>query len=176
MASDHEAAGGRSRPWRRWVPLAVIAAVVMFGLIQLIPYRTRNPPVKQEPPWDSAQTRTLAVAACYDCHSNQTRSRWYEHVAPIAWWTNHHVQQGRAALNFSEYDPNDHRSGRDVARKVQEGSMPPGYYTWFGLHSDARLSAADRAALVAGLQATYGAGAGRDEGRGGGGGKGGDGG
>ena len=36
--------------------------------------------------------------------------------------------------------------------------MPPNYYTWFGLHGDAKLSAADRAALAAGLQKTLGAG------------------
>jgi hypothetical protein len=149
----------------------IIGVVVVFGLIQLVPYRTRNSPVKQEPPWDSPQTRTLAVAACFDCHSNQTTSHWYEHVAPISWWTNRHVQQGRASLNFSEYDPANHRSGTQVARRVQEGSMPPSYYTWFGLHANAKLSASDRAALVAGLEATYGAGAGKEarRGRGGGG-------
>jgi len=135
--------------------------VVVFGLIQLVPYRTKNPPVVQEPPWDSTQTRTLAVAACFDCHSNQTKNRWYEHVAPISWWTNHHVQEGRAKLNFSEYNPADHRAGRELARRVQDGSMPPGYYTWLGLHKDAKLSPTERAALIAGLEATYGTGAGR---------------
>jgi hypothetical protein len=144
----------------------IVGVVVVFGLIQLVPYRTKNPTVKQEPPWNSPQTRTLAVAACFDCHSNQTTSHWYEHVAPISWWTNRHVQQGRAALNFSEYDSSNHRSGSEIARRVQEGSMPPSYYTWFGLHSDAKLSSADRAALVAGLEATYGAGAGSDGRRG----------
>jgi hypothetical protein len=32
--------------------------------------------------------------------------------------------------------------------------MPPGYYTSLGLHSEAKLSKADRAALAAGLRAT----------------------
>src|SRR4051794_11357 len=111
--------------WRRWIPAGAILVVVVFGLMQLVPYRTKNPAVLQEPPWDSPRTRTLAVAACYDCHSNQTTNRWYEHVAPISWWTNNHVQEGRRSLNFSTYDPANHRSGRDVAEKVQEGSMPP---------------------------------------------------
>jgi hypothetical protein len=34
--------------------------------------------------------------------------------------------------------------------------MPPTYYTWFGLHSNAKLSAADKAALVKGLQNSIG--------------------
>ena len=151
----------RTSLWRRWVPLAVITAVVGFGLIQLVPYRTHNPPVRQEPPWDSPRTRELAVAACFDCHSNQTTSHWYEHVAPISWWTNRHVQQGRQALNFSTYDPTRHRGGDDLAEVVRRASMPPNYYTWFGLHHNANLSAADRAALASGLEATYGTGTGR---------------
>ena len=158
----------RTSLWRRWIPAATVVAVVGFALIQLVPYRVHNHAVVQEPPWDSPRTRTLAVAACYDCHSNQTRNHWYEHVAPVSWWINNHVQEGRRALNFSTYDPSSHRGGDDLARKVQNGSMPPSYYTWLGLHANARLSAADRAALAAGLQATFGAGTGRHgRGRGG---------
>src|SRR4051794_38241179 len=154
--------------WLRPIPIALVVIVVVFALIQLVPYRTTNPAVRQEPPWDSPRTRTLVAAACYDCHSNQTTNHWYEHVAPVSWWTNNHVQEGRGALNFSTYDPNNHRSGHDIAEAVQEGSMPPGFYTWLGLHKEAKLSPADRAALVAGLEATFGAGAGNRKDRGGG--------
>src|SRR5213592_4076878 len=111
MATPPAAAKNRSFVRRHWLPCAILLVVVLFRLIQLVPYRTRNPAVKQEPPWDSPRTRTLAVAACYDCHSNQTSKHWYESVAPIGWWTNHHVQEGRSALNFSAYDPSNHRSG-----------------------------------------------------------------
>src|SRR4051794_7893953 len=124
--SSHE----QSRGSHRVVPMVVIGVVVVFLLIQLVPYRTTNPPVRQEPPWDSARTRTLAVAASYACHGNQTSNHWYEHVAPVSWWTNNHVRDGRSALNFSTYDPANHRSGRDIGEQVQEGSMPPSYYTW----------------------------------------------
>jgi hypothetical protein len=44
--------------------------------------------------------------------------------------------------------------------------MPPASYTWFGMHGEARLSAADRSALIRGLTATYGDAIG-DEGNGG---------
>ena len=64
-------------------PAGVAGLVVLgFGLIQLVPYRVDNPPVKQEPAWDSPQTRKLAVAACYDCHSNETDTYWWEDIAP----------------------------------------------------------------------------------------------
>ena len=129
---------------------------MLFGLIQLIPSRIHNPSANVEPPWDSPQTRQLAASACFDCHSNRTRSYWYEKVAPISWWIKHHVDDGRQALNFSEYDPNKHRSGSSIGRRVENGSMPPSSYTWLGRHPDAKLSAADKAALVAGLEKTYG--------------------
>jgi hypothetical protein len=32
--------------------------------------------------------------------------------------------------------------------------MPPNYYTWLGLHSNAKLTAAERRDLAAGLTAT----------------------
>jgi hypothetical protein len=140
----------------RIILLAVVVVAIGFALIQLIPARITNPSKRAEPPWDSPRTRQLSVAACFDCHSNQTRSYWYEKVAPISWWIKNHVDEGRRALNFSEYDPNRHRSGNSIARRVDNGSMPPSYYTWLGRHPDAKLTAAEKADLVAGLEKTYG--------------------
>ena len=72
---------------RRRLGLAAGTAVIaLLLLIQLVPYGRNhaNPPVRQEPAWDSPQTRELAVRACYDCHSNQTAWPWYTNVAPIS--------------------------------------------------------------------------------------------
>jgi hypothetical protein len=137
---------------RRVLLWAVLGAVVLVGLIQLVPYRVDNPPVLQEPSWDSPRTRQLAVAACYDCHSNETSTYWWEDVAPLSWWITNHVKDGRAALNFSECTRG--RGENEAAETVREGSMPPNYYTWLGLHSNAKLTAAERRELAVGLQAT----------------------
>ncbi len=133
-----------------------LSVLAVFGLMQLVPYRISNPAASVEPKWDSQQTRTLVVAACFDCHSNRTRTPWYGEVAPVSWWLTNHVKDGRAAVNFSNWDRPQGEGARKVAESVREGSMPPGYYTWFGLHSDARLTAAQRAELVAGLLKTFG--------------------
>jgi mono/diheme cytochrome c family protein len=132
----------------------VIAGVLLgaFALIQLVPYRVDNPSVKQEPAWDSAQTRTLAAAACFDCHSNETATYWWEDVAPLSWWITNHVKDGRAALNFSECTKR--RGENDAVETIRNGSMPPSYYTWLGLHSNAKLTAAEKQQLADGLQAT----------------------
>lgn len=151
------------RSFLRVALFSVIGAVVVFGLMQLVPYRVDNPPVKQEPSWDTSRTRQLAVAACYDCHSNETRTYRWEKVAPLSWWITNHVKDGRRALNFSECTPG--AGNGEVPEAVRDGSMPPSYYTWLGLHSNAKLTAAERLELAAGLSATL---SGWDCGRGGG--------
>jgi hypothetical protein len=137
----------------RRAPRILLAAVALFLVIQLVPYRVKNHPVTAEPDWDSSRTRDLAVAACYDCHSNQTTRYWYEQVAPISWWITNHVDEGRAALNFSECGTGGEGLG-EAAETVVEGSMPPSFYTWLGLHADATLDAAERRELADGLTAT----------------------
>lgn len=142
---------------------SVAGAALLFGLLQLVPYRVTNPSARREPKWDSPRTLALARAACFDCHSNQTRSYWYEKIAPVSWWINHHVHEGRAKLNFDEWNPA--QGGGRAARAVERGSMPPSYYTWLGLHGDALLTAAQRQELAQGLLSTLGPDNGRDEGR-----------
>ena len=141
----------------RRVLMVVLLVVVGAGVaIQLVPYGRRhaNPPVAAEPRWNSAQTRELAARACFDCHSNETVWPWYSHVAPISWLVQRDVDEGRRALNFSEWD-RPQKEAREAAKTVREGEMPPWFY---GIRSaSARLSAADRDALAAGLAATLGA-------------------
>ncbi|MCJ7436937.1 MAG: heme-binding domain-containing protein [Acidimicrobiia bacterium] len=138
---------------RRGVLIVLGVLVLAFALIQLVPYRVSNPPVKQEPPWDSPRTRQLAVAACFDCHSNETNTPWWQDIAPVSWWLNQHVEDGRKALNFSECTGHGGEAG-DAAETIKNGSMPPSYYTWLGLHASADLTSAERQQLTAGLRAT----------------------
>jgi hypothetical protein len=138
----------------RILRLLLIVGVVVFVAIQLVPYGRdhTNPPVTAEPRWDSPQTRTLAVSACFDCHSNETAWPWYTNVAPFSWFTQHDVDDGRSKLNFSTWDRPQDVEAAEVAHIVGEGEMPPAYYGW--LHSAARLSAEEQAALIDGLERT----------------------
>jgi len=139
---------------RRWWLTVLVVAVGLFALIQLVPYRVDNPPVVNEPNWDSPQTRALAVAACFDCHSNESKPLWFEKVAPLSWWITNHVKEGRGALNFSEWGTSGQGESDDIVESVREGDMPPSNYTWFGLHKDAQLTPKQRQQLVDGLQRT----------------------
>ena len=153
---DHE--GGRPRVLPIVAELAV-ATVVVIGAAQLLPLgRTHsNGPVTGEPQWANPETRALVVRACYGCHSNEVDWPWYADVAPVSWAVADHVSEGRRALNFSEFDRRQ-RGGHDAVEVVQEGSMPPDYYTRFGLHHGANLTAAEIEQLIAGLRATPGLG------------------
>ena len=141
---------------RKFVLLVIAGVLVLgFGLIQLVPYRVDNPPVKQEPTWDSPQTRKLAVAACYDCHSNETDDLLVGgHRAVVV--VDHQPRQGRPRgvelLGVHQVE----RPGRERReRDGSNGSMPPNYYTWLGLHSAAEVSPPrEKNQLAAGLNAT----------------------
>ena len=131
----------------------VLAGAVLLLVIQVLPFGRdhTNPPVRKDPPWDAPDTRELAARACFDCHSNQTVWPWYAHVAPISWLVQRDVHEGRRKLNFSEWD-RPQKEARESAREVRKGSMPPWYYPW------AKLDAAEREALIRGLDATLGRG------------------
>ena len=144
----------RPRSWRRALLWGGVGALALFALIQAVPYGRShsNPPVMMEPNWDSPRTRALAQRACFDCHSNQTKWRWYSNVAPVSWLVQRDVDGGRSAFNFSAWNrPQDIGAG-DLAEAIRGGSMPPWFYVL--VHPNASLSSADKDALIRGLNAT----------------------
>ncbi len=141
---------------QRWKSILVITSVAVLGLVlvaQAVPYGRdhSNPPVVAEPNWASPTTRALAQHACFDCHSNETRWPWYSHVAPASWLLQNHVDEGRNALNFSDWNRGSSEAG-DAAETVRAREMPPRSYLL--LHPEARLSAAEREQLASGLEAS----------------------
>lgn len=142
-----------SSRWKRIAGIAAISIASAFVFAQLVPYGRHhtNPRIVAEPPWNSPATRTLAQRACFDCHSNETRWPWYSHVAPSSWLLQNHVDEGREALNFSEFSTT-FEDAHEAGEAVRDLSMPPRSYLW--LHPEARLSVAERQQLATGLDAT----------------------
>jgi hypothetical protein len=142
----------------RWIKRFALGIAIISGLLavmQLVPYGRAhtNPPHVVEPRWDSPTTRELAVRACFDCHSNQTKWPWYSHVAPFSWVVQRNVNTGRTVLNFSDwsrtYDLVPQAPASVLARE-----MPPRSYRL--LHPEAALTDAEKLQLARGLQATFG--------------------
>ena len=82
--------------------------------------------------------------SCADCHSKNTVSSWYAHVAPFSWLMARTVSEGRKAVNFSEWSGYPH----DVQRTLLSASCDdatsgtmPGPYTW--LRPETKLSPQD---------------------------------
>src|SRR5690242_7574225 len=96
---------GMKAPVLRLFKGLAVALAWMVGIIavmQLVPYgRTHaNPAIIQEPRWDSPRTRELAVRACFNCHSNETRWPWYANFAPASWMVQFDVEAARSIINF----------------------------------------------------------------------------
>ncbi len=138
---------------KRFFKWSVYVGLALLVLAQLVPYGRDHsaPATNVEPTWDSLRTRELAVLACFDCHSNQTHWPWYSWVAPISWLVAHDVEEGRAHLNFSEFDRRQ-RNADEAADAVRSDEMPLQPYLW--LHSEARLSEAEYEELASGLERT----------------------
>lgn len=120
-----------------------IAFVAPAVLIQLIPYGRDhiNPPVRSEPAWTSLQARALAVRACYDCHSDETRWPWYSNIAPVSWLVYHDVTEGRTHINFSDWNRPEPQHADEFQQVYEASSMPP--FNYLLLHPAARLNPAE---------------------------------
>jgi hypothetical protein len=128
--------------------LAVVAVLVVAQFIRL----HRNSSPAKPGPDDflekfsaPADVRQMFAAACYDCHSNNTRYPWYANVQPLGWWLQYHVNDGLEHLNLSEFGRlADKRQGRKIDNMTDEltdHTMPLKSYTL--VHRDARLSDAE---------------------------------
>lgn len=135
--------------FKKVVGFGLLGIIILALLIQLVPYGKNhvNPPIVQEPAWDSPATRALAQRACFDCHSNETVWPWYSNIAPVSWLVARDTFEGRDNLNFSEWtgwgDPDE------FAEVISEGEMPLPIY--LVMHPEARLTTAEREQLIQGL-------------------------
>jgi hypothetical protein len=124
--------------------IIIIILLLGFVSIQFVGPGVTNPPVTgdlQAP----ANVKAIIQRACYDCHSNQTNLRWYDKIAPVYWGVASHIKDGRADLNFSEWNklaPADQKGKLwESINQVIAGAMPLPSYT--AVHTEAKVSAAD---------------------------------
>ena len=131
---------------------AVIILAVIFGLLQFTNPARTNPPVVNDlaatnsPP---AEVTTLLHAACYDCHSYETKWPLYSKIAPSSWLVVSDVTDGRDNLNFSEWPQDPIRAAKKLERINEEldyREMPPKKYLL--MHPEARLTEAQRQTLL----------------------------
>lgn len=137
---------------KKWL----LALLIAFALIQFIrPARNRS---GQELNTDLTRiygvppdVQAILKAACYDCHSNNTRYPWYVNIQPAGWLLAKHIKDGKNELNFSEfgtYSPRRQVSKlRSIENSIQDGTMPLSSYSL--LHKAARLTKQKKTLLTA---------------------------
>jgi len=138
----------------KWIFVVCVAG---FALLQLTNPARTNPPVVSDmmasntPP---PQIAAMLHAACYDCHSYETKWPWYAHIAPVSWLIASDVNDGRRDMNLSDWPNDPMRAAKrmeDMSEKIGYDEMPPSKYT--AIHADARLTEAQRKELTGWLDA-----------------------
>lgn len=140
---------------RRIIKKILLAILVIFIAIQFIrPDRNKSDQVESTDisklvniP-DSVQA--VLKNACYDCHSNNTEYPWYVNIQPLGWLMANHIKQGKAMLNFSEFDNYSPRKQLSkltgIANSIRDNIMPISSYKW--MHKNARLSDDEKALIT----------------------------
>ncbi len=131
--------------------LFILILVILLIAMQFIPIDKTNPPINNSLKLKASnQVTNILQRSCYDCHSNETKWPDYSSVAPLSWVIAGHVNSGRKALNFSEWediDPKIKTKRLERAIKtVNNNMMPTPAYLKF--HKEAILSDDDKKIIV----------------------------
>ena len=127
---------------------AVVVFVVIIAAAPFIRPTYTNPPTDPSRTIQAHVRNAVLDRSCNDCHSNGTAWTtwpWYTRVAPLSWVVAGGVNEGRKAVNFSEwagYSPE--RRQILLARSCDDatkGKMPG--RAWERVNPATRLSAQD---------------------------------
>jgi hypothetical protein len=134
---------------------------VGFGIVAALLAMQIVRPSRDAAPIDPAHdvTGVLAVPAtvkgaldraCYDCHSQRTRWPWYAQISPISWLVARDVAAAREELDLSRFgalEPSERSAALEaIGDATTTERMPLSSYAL--LHTDARLTAGERAAIA----------------------------
>jgi hypothetical protein len=132
----------------------VVVLALLFVAAQLKRPDRTNPAVDERKTMRANTQMTPQVAAilersCQDCHSSETTWPWYSNVAPVSWFLQSHIEEGRRELSFSEWGTyakrKRERKLHEMCEQVEAGEMP--LKSYLPLHPSARLSEDDKRVL-----------------------------
>jgi len=137
------------------VKIIAIIALVGFVGIQFIPTERNQSYTVPETDFMLVHNVPETIqkklqVSCYDCHSNNTQYPWYNKIQPAAWFLEDHIKEGKAELNFNEWDSLSSRRKssklRSIIKQIESGEMPLDSYTL--IHKDAKFSEAEAEELI----------------------------
>ena len=140
---------------KRLSTVIALSAVAAVGMAFIHPFS--NPRVEPAKGLDTllqganmpADAKSILIAKCADCHSDETRWPVYSRVAPGSWLMERDIVEARKQMNLSNWDqiPADTQDvliGK-IIHEAKSGDMPPLQYR--ALHWGAKLTPAEVATL-----------------------------
>ncbi len=129
----------------------IIFLLVLLVSLQFIHINKTNPKTNEKVALHTdSKVMKIFKNSCYDCHSNNTKWNIYSDIAPLSFGVESHVENGRKALNFSNWKniPDDIKIAR-LKRGISTlklDLMPLSSYLLF--HQDKKLSKEDKQILT----------------------------
>lgn len=119
----------------------LLVLLTAFVLLQFLPLTAPNGNNRNEIKGNE-EVKKILRKSCYDCHSDLTVWPWYTKVFPVNVYLYHHVEEGKAELNFSEWETlskkDKAKKGDEILEALEEGEMPLSDYIL--LHPNAKIS------------------------------------
>lgn len=134
-----------NQPFYKRRTTQVLAILLMcFGTLQLFRPELKKEPVSAD--FDGPENvKAILKAACYDCHSNETDLKWFDHLQPAYSIALADIKEGKAGLNFSKWGnmaPGDQKAKLfEILNQITTGTMPLKSYEF--LHRSANLNPAE---------------------------------
>ncbi|MCB1192806.1 MAG: heme-binding domain-containing protein [Leptospiraceae bacterium] len=128
----------------KWVIYSIGGIVLVWG-VSLIAAKILvpewNPPKRHTGFILNEEADAILKQSCFDCHSNETKSYWYNKMPVISVLLARHIQEGRKELNFSEWEKRPESKKKKAIRKsleeIIEGEMPLPPYIF--MHPEAKI-------------------------------------
>jgi cytochrome c len=108
------------------------------------------------------EVRTILASKCADCHSMETKSPLYGHLAPVSWLMERDINRGRHAMNLALWDSYSADQQQTFAAKIvqetREHEMPLLQYRM--IHWNSRVTGTEIRTLADWAHASSGSGSG----------------
>jgi hypothetical protein len=123
----------------------IILLIIQFIDLNVPQKITTNPKEELKAPKEVMQ---ILNKSCADCHSNYVKYPWYDRIAPISWYVQLHVKNGRKVFNYDKWNSYSKEKQLRVLDRIPKAikiRMPLPSYLW--LHPEAKLSKKEKEIL-----------------------------
>lgn len=125
--------------------IVLLAVAIIIGLLQFIqPEEVIYKKIEKREALAGVPKRINKILqnSCFNCHSSSSQLEWYDKMTPFNFLVNSHIQKGRKALNFSNWENLTPAKQRGTLyyglNKIIAKEMPPSSYTL--VHPSAKLN------------------------------------